>query len=42
MNAEVRKKIELFADNRRKVHKAFNWDWDMMSVVSGLVFAEDV
>lgn len=40
MNADVRKKIELFADNRRKVHKAFNWDWDMMSVVSGLVFAE--
>ncbi len=40
MNANVREKIELFAENRRKVHKAFNWDWDMMSVVSGLIFAD--
>ena len=40
MNEEVRKKLELFAENRRLIHEAFKWDWDMMSVVAGLIFTD--
>ncbi len=38
MNENVKSKIELFAENRKRIHEAFKWDWDMMSVVAGLVF----
>ena len=40
MNEEVRKKLELFAENRKLIHEAFKWDWDMMSVVAGLIFTD--
>ncbi|MBP1585768.1 MAG: DUF4003 family protein [Lachnospiraceae bacterium] len=38
MREEVRRKCDLFSENKVAIHKGFKWEYDIMSVAAGLLY----
>lgn len=41
MTEKVIRKCELFADNKNRIHKKFVWDYQLMSVLSSMVYTSE-
>ena len=38
MREDVKRRCDLFSENKVAIHKGFKWEYDIMSVAAGLLF----